>query len=244
MFIASAAGSAVGAAARATRRAVTGTIKATTNVVKGAASAVKTGVKNAATAVATQASKQGNTASTTPTTMESGGADTQPPMHGNTGEDIANEMYPDLKRCLCDSLAKMFTDTSPALVKIVLESVEGTIATDDGIKTYIQQRIRNIAGEVLKEQQTKDLIVQSLTDNCNTNQNNLANNANMNSWPNNTYKTNWMGGQRRTQRNRPRNIRKVGGKPFTKHIKFRKEFQSSDHKKNVPVLRPPTWSTA
>jgi hypothetical protein len=172
MFIASAAGRAVGRAARGTMKAAAGAVKgAVKGVAKGVSAAAK-GAASAAAGAAGAAAAGAGTASASGAAGNAGNAPTETggsePKHGTTGEDLANEMYPDLKRCLCDSLAKMFTDTSPALVKIVLESVEGTIATDEGIKTYIQQRIRNIAGEVIKEQQTKELIVQSLTDNCNS----------------------------------------------------------------------------
>jgi hypothetical protein len=85
---------------------------------------------------------------------------------GGAIEDMVNKMYPELKRCMCESLAKMFVDGSPELTHTVIETLENTLRTDPDLRAYIQQRVRVIANSILEEQETRDIIVQSLTSEC------------------------------------------------------------------------------
>jgi hypothetical protein len=81
-------------------------------------------------------------------------------------EGMVAKMYPRLKECLCESLARMFTDSSPQLVQVVVQTVEKKIHSDPGIRDYIDKRIEFISNSILKEQDTVDKIVASLTNNC------------------------------------------------------------------------------
>ena len=81
-------------------------------------------------------------------------------------EGMVEKMYPRLKECLCESLARMFTDSSPQLVQVVVQTVEKKIHSDPGIRDYIDKRIEFISNSILKEQDTVDKIVASLTNNC------------------------------------------------------------------------------
>jgi hypothetical protein len=90
-----------------------------------------------------------------------GGTESSIPVEG-----MVAKMYPRLKECLCESLAKMFTDSSPQLMEVAIETVENKFKTDPQIRQYIDARIKFISDSILKEQETKDMIVASLTDQC------------------------------------------------------------------------------
>jgi hypothetical protein len=90
-----------------------------------------------------------------------GGTESSIPVEG-----MVAKMYPRLKECLCESLAKMFTDSSPRLMEVAIQTVENKINTDPQIRHFIDARIKFISESILKEQETKDMIVASLTDQC------------------------------------------------------------------------------
>ena len=90
---------------------------------------------------------------------------------GGDIETLVTKMYPDLKECLCNSMAKMFTDSSPKLTSVVITEVENTLKTNPEIRAHIENRVTLIADSVLKEKSTKDLIIKSLTTECKTNVN-------------------------------------------------------------------------
>jgi hypothetical protein len=151
------------------------------NAAKGAAKgAINAGI-SAGKAVAHQAVNAGKAAVTgaaaaaaaagTPTAMSdpAGSGGDAPVMASGAAaapaEDIVKEIYPGLKKCLCESLAKMFTDASPRLMDIVIDSVQDTIK-DPGLQNHIQTRVKSIASDILKDPQTKELLVNTLSENC------------------------------------------------------------------------------
>ena len=81
-------------------------------------------------------------------------------------EGMVGDMYPRLKECLCESLARMFTDASPKLIDVAIQTVEKKINTDPQIRQYIDARVKSISDDILRTQETKDTIIASLTDNC------------------------------------------------------------------------------
>ena len=101
------------------------------------------------------------------TTITTGPGPEESVISGGAIEDMVNKMYPELKRCMCESLAKMFVDGSPELTHTVIETLENTLRTDPDLRAYIQQRVRVIANSILEEEETRDIIVQSLTSECN-----------------------------------------------------------------------------
>lgn len=115
---------------------------------------------------------QGSTDSTAPVvaTVTATELSSDPGTVGGTDsipiEGMVEKMYPRLKECLCESLARMFTDSSPQLVEVVVQTVEKKIHSDPGIRDYIDKRIEFISNSILKEQDTVDKIVASLTNNC------------------------------------------------------------------------------
>ena len=100
------------------------------------------------------------------TTITTGPGPEESVISGGAIEDMVNKMYPELKRCMCESLAKMFVDGSPELTHTVIETLENTLRTDPDLRAYIQQRVRVIANSILEEEETRDIIVQSLTSEC------------------------------------------------------------------------------
>ena len=92
------------------------------------------------------------------------------PVGGNASsipvEGMVGDMYPRLKECLCESLARMFTDASPKLIDVAIQTVEKKINTDPQIRQYIDARVKSISDDILRTQETKDTIIASLTDNC------------------------------------------------------------------------------
>ena len=108
-------------------------------------------------------------------------------------EGMVGDMYPRLKECLCESLARMFTDASPKLIDVAIQTVENKINTDPQIRQYIETHVKSISDSILREQETKDIIIASLTDNCKRPTNAVA------------------GGGRKTRRLHPR--LRIGQKP-------------------------------
>jgi hypothetical protein len=90
-------------------------------------------------------------------------------LSGGEIETLVEKMYPELKECLCNSMAKMFTDSSPKLTSVVITEVENTLKTNADIRAHIENRVTLIADSVLKEKNTKELIIKSLTTECKTN---------------------------------------------------------------------------
>lgn len=92
------------------------------------------------------------------------------PVGGNASsipvEGMVGDMYPRLKECLCESLARMFTDASPKLIDVAIQTVENKINNDTQIRQYIESHVKSISDSILREQETKDIIIASLTDNC------------------------------------------------------------------------------
>lgn len=114
-------------------------------------------------------------------------------------EGMVGDMYPRLKECLCESLARMFTDASPKLIDVAIQTVENKINTDPQIRQYIETHVKSISDSILREQETKDIIIASLTDNCKRPTNSVA------------------GGGRKTRRLHPR--LRIGQKP-KKYTRF------------------------
>ena len=89
----------------------------------------------------------GSTSSGVPNTANGTGASIDPAqsrISGGTIEDLVNEIKPKLTECLCESLAKMFTDTSPKLTNVVITEVENTLKTDPMIRNHIESRLKII----------------------------------------------------------------------------------------------------
>lgn len=116
---------------------------------------------------AEQASPSAEPAAAEPVAAEPAAAE---PVGGNGSsipvEGMVGDMYPRLKECLCESLARMFTDASPKLIDVAIQTVEKKINTDPQIRQYIDARVKSISDDILRTQETKDTIIASLTDNC------------------------------------------------------------------------------
>lgn len=108
--------------------------------------------------------------STNDNTVSSASHVNSSPVGGNSSsipvEGMVGDMYPRLKECLCESLAKMFTDASPKLIDVVIQTVEKKINTDQQIRQYIETHIKSISDDILRNQETTDMIVASLTNQC------------------------------------------------------------------------------
>ena len=150
--------------------------KAAFNTAKNKASGIGKTLKNRASDLANNArskfSRKQN-GPEVPITTPLGAEQASPaaePVGGNGSsipvEGMVGDMYPRLKECLCESLARMFTDASPKLIDVAIQTVEKKINTDPQIRQYIDARVKSISDDILRTQETKDIIIASLTDNC------------------------------------------------------------------------------
>jgi len=159
----------------ATKMAAKGALAAGEMVATTAVAAGKNAIHNAEDAVKSKTSVSGSVSGSGSGSGSTDNTGTPWPTNdrisGGDIETLVAKMYPDLKECLCNSMAKMFTDSSPKLTNVVIAEVENTLKTNPEIRAHIEKRITLITDDVLKVDKTKELIIKSLTTECKTNVN-------------------------------------------------------------------------